>query len=282
VVPGNARVVVVNDDPIGRSPASIPATYTGLMDPLRELFKRTPEARMRGYDLSWFSFNSTKGRCAACDGRGATKVEMQFLADLWLECEECEGKRYAPHILEVRWRGKSIAQVLEMSAEEALDFFEHQPGITPVLKTMCDVGLGYLLLGQSSTTLSGGEAQRVKLVSELLRAEGGARSVVILDEPTTGLHASDVTHLVEVLDRLAARGNAVIVIEHNTGLLAVCDRLVELGPEGGAGGGRVIATGTPRELAACKDSITGPYLASEWERKEKRKGKKVRVAGGSR
>ncbi len=273
VVAGNARVVVVNDDPIGRSPASIPATYTGLMDPLRELFKRTPEARMRGYDLSWFSFNSTKGRCAACDGRGATKVEMQFLADLWLECEECEGKRFAPHILEVKWRGKSIADVLQMSAEEALDFFEHQPGITPVLKTMCDVGLGYLLLGQSSTTLSGGEAQRVKLVSELLRAEGGPRSVVILDEPTTGLHASDVKHLVKVLDRLTTRGNAVILIEHHTGLLAVCDRLIELGPTGGGEGGQVIAIGTPRELAANPDSITGPFLEAEWKTAPKKKGK---------
>jgi len=281
VVAGNARVVVVNDDPIGRSPASIPATYTGLMDPLRELFKRTPEARMRGYDLSWFSFNSTKGRCAACDGRGATKVEMQFLADLWLECEECEGKRYAPHVLEIVWRGKSIADILQMSAEEAFDFFEHQPGITPVLKTMCDVGLGYLLLGQSSTTLSGGEAQRVKLVSELLRAEGGPRSVVVLDEPTTGLHASDVKHLVKVLDRLTTRGNAVLLIEHHTGLLAVCDKLVELGPTGGEEGGRVIATGTPRELAANPDSLTGPFLEAEWSTAAPKKKGKAKVGGAA-
>jgi len=260
---GGMRTVVVDASPIGRTPASIPATYTGLMDPLRELFARTPDARVRGFTVARFSFNGTQGRCPACDGRGALKVEMQFLADLWLVCEECDGKRYAPEVLEVRYRGHSIADVLGLTIEEALELLQHQPKIADVLKTLQDVGLGYMQLGQSSTTLSGGEAQRVKLASELTRAETGARGVVVLDEPSTGLAASDLTHLARVLDRLARKGNAVIVIEHHTGLLSVCDRLVELGPGGGDDGGRCIAVGTPSELAADPESITGPWLELE-------------------
>ncbi|MCY2958582.1 MAG: excinuclease ABC subunit UvrA [Planctomycetota bacterium] len=259
-MPPGTRVVVVDASPIGRTPASVPATYVGLMDPLRELFARTPDAQVRGFDAARFSFNSPKGRCPACEGRGSTKVEMQFLADLWLTCESCDGKRYAPEVLEVRHRGKNAADVLEMSVDDALEFFEHQPRIVEILRTLRDVGLGYLQLGQSSTTLSGGEAQRVKLASELFRAETGGRSVIVLDEPTTGLATSDVAHLCVVLDRLAARGNALVVIEHHTGLLSACDRLVELGPVGGEGGGRVIATGTPAELAADPASVTGPWL----------------------
>ena len=185
---------------------------------------------------------------------------MQFLADLWLVCEECDGKRYAPDVLDVRWRGKNVAEALEMTVDEALEFFAHQPKITVVLETLRDVGLGYLRLGQSSTTLSGGEAQRVKLASELFRAEGAARGVIVLDEPSTGLSTGDVVHLVRVFDRLASRGNAVVIIEHHTGLLATCDRLVELGPTGGEAGGRIVAVGTPRELASNSDSITGPWL----------------------
>jgi excinuclease ABC subunit A len=260
---GGARVVVVDASPIGRTPASIPATYTGLMEPLRELYARTPEARMRGFDAGRFSFNSPKGRCPACEGRGATKVEMQFLSDLWLVCEECDGKRYAPEVLEVKLRGKSIADALELSVDEACEFFAHQPRLTAILATLRDVGLGYLCLGQSSTTLSGGEAQRVKLASELFRAEAVGRSVLVLDEPSTGLATSDVAHLVRVFDRLAQSGHALILVEHHTGLLTICDRLVELGPGGGADGGRVIATGTPRELEADLGSVTGPWLFAD-------------------
>jgi excinuclease ABC subunit A len=260
---GGARAVVVDASPIGRTPASIPATYTGLMEPLRELYARTPEARMKGFDAGRFSFNSPKGRCPACEGRGATKVEMQFLSDLWLVCEECDGKRYAPEVLEVKLRGKSIADALELSVDEACELFAHQPRITSILETLRDVGLGYLCLGQSSTTLSGGEAQRVKLASELFRAEGSGRSVIVLDEPSTGLSTGDVAHLVRVFDRLARNGHAVILVEHHTGLLTICDRLVELGPEGGAGGGRVIATGTPREIEANPESVTGPWLYAD-------------------
>ncbi len=258
--PPGIRVVVVDASPIGRTPASVPATYAGLMEPLRELYARTPDAQVRGFDAARFSFNSPRGRCPACEGRGATRVEMQFLADLWLTCESCDGRRYAPEVLEVRHRGKSVADVLEMPVDEALEFFEHHPRLVEVLRTLSEVGLGYLQLGQSSTTLSGGEAQRVKLAAELFRADAGARSVLVLDEPTTGLSTRDVAHLLVVLDRLAARGNALLVIEHHTGLLSACDRLVELGPTGGEGGGRIIAQGTPAELAANPASVTGPWL----------------------
>ncbi len=258
---GKRRVVVVDAAPLGRTPASVPATAVGLMDPLRDLFVRTPEARMRGFTRAHFSFNGTRGRCPACEGKGAEKVEMQFLADLWLTCEECNGARYRPEVLEVRHRGKSIADVLALSAEEAREFLEHQPAAAKVLATLCDVGLGYMPLGQSSTTLSSGEAQRVKLAAELLRAEGGERSIIVLDEPTTGLHLSDVTHLLGVLRRLAERGDAVVVIEHHVGFLSACDRLVELGPGGGEFGGRLIAEGTPDALARDPDSVTGPWLA---------------------
>jgi excinuclease ABC subunit A len=272
-LPAETRVVVVDAAPLGRTPASIPATYTGLMEPLRELFARTPEARARGFDAGRFSFNSPKGRCVACEGKGSTKVEMQFLADLWLVCEECNGKRYAPEVLEVRWRGRSIADALELTAEEALAFFEHQPALLPVLRTLCDVGLGYLQLGQSSTTLSGGEAQRVKLAAELARAEGGGRSVIVLDEPTTGLAQCDVQHLAAVLDRLAARGDAVYLGEHHLGLLSVCDELVELGPGGGEAGGKLVARGTPAELARDPRSVTGPFLARELQLAQPRRGR---------
>ena len=260
---GGVRVLVVDASPIGRTPHSVPATYTGLMPPLRELFARTPEARMRGLTPSHFSFNGTKGRCPACDGRGAVLVEMQFLADLWLTCEECDGARYTPEILDVRYRGKSIADVLSLSVDEARSFFDAQPKLVQVLDTLADVGLGYLRLGQSSTTLSGGEAQRVKLASELMRTRDGTRSVMILDEPSTGLAASDALYLARVLARLAKRGDAVVLIEHNVELLGVCDRLIELGPEGGEAGGRVIAQGTPGELRGDANSVTGAWLAPE-------------------
>ncbi len=255
-----SRVVLVDASPVGRTPASTPATYSGLIEHLRELYARTPEAKLRGFGPAHFSYNSTKGRCPACDGRGATKVEMQFLPDLWLTCEECDGARYRPEVREVHFRGKSIADVLAMTVDEAATFLAHQPHPARILKILREVGLGYLGLGQSSTTLSGGEAQRLKLASELLRAGGGMRTVVVLDEPTTGLATSDVVHLVRVLDKLVHRGNAVVVIEHDTDVLEICDRLVEIGPEGGDAGGRVVAEGTPDELRRNPDSVTGPYL----------------------
>jgi len=293
-----ARIVLVDASPVGRTPASTPATYSGLLEPLRELYSRTPEAKLRGFGPAHFSYNSTRGRCPSCDGRGATKVEMQFLPDLWLTCEECDGARYRPEVLEVRFRNKSIADVLAMSIDEALEFLAHQPAAAKILRTMHEVGLGYLGLGQSSTTLSGGEAQRLKLASELLRARDGVRSVVVLDEPTTGLATSDVVHLVRVLDRLVQRGNAVLVIEHDTDVLEVCDRLIEIGPCGGEGGGRLICQGTPEELHANAESITGPYLFRTRKIKPAKKaagskkkaagakqvvkGKKPTVRGGSR
>ena len=260
-VPGGmVRTVLVDATPIGRTPASVPATYTGLMETLRELWARAPEARVRGLEVSHFSFNNPRGRCPACEGKGATKVEMQFLADLWLPCEECDGLRFSKEVLDVRWRGKSMAEALDLTVDEALEFFAHQPRAVQILETLRDTGLGYIRLGQSSTTLSGGEAQRVKLATELFRASSPGRGVLVLDEPTTGLALSDVRHLVAVLDRLAAAGNAVVVVEHHVELLSVCDQLVELGPQGGAGGGRVIAQGTPAELSKDPQSITGPWL----------------------
>ncbi len=279
---GKRRVVVVDASPLGRSPASVPATAVGLMDPLRDLFVRTPEARMRGYTRAHFSFNGTRGRCVACEGKGSERVEMQFLADLWLTCEECNGARYRPEVLEVRHRGRSIADVLAMSAEAALEFLEHQPAAARILSTLVDVGLGYMPLGQSSTTLSSGEAQRVKLAAELLRTGEVERSVVVLDEPTTGLHLSDVTHLFRVLRRIAARGDAVVVIEHHLEFLLACDRLIELGPGGGESGGKVIAEGTPADLAANPHSVTGPFLARAKARAGSKKPTRRRGTGARR
>jgi excinuclease ABC subunit A len=257
---GNTRAVLVDATPIGRSPHSVPATYAGVLPGLRELFARTPDARRQGFTQSYFSFNSSRGRCPACDGRGSSLVEMQFLADIWLVCEECEGKRYCPEVLEVRWRGMTIAEVLALSVDKAAEIFEHQPPIHAPLVSLQQVGLGYLRLDQASTTLSGGEAQRLKLASELLKAEKGSRSILILDEPSTGLAASDLVHLARALRRLVLLGNGVVLVEHQTDLLLLCDDLVELGPGGGAKGGRVIATGTPREICDNAASVTGPYL----------------------
>jgi excinuclease ABC subunit A len=262
--PENLRVVVVDATPIGRTPHSVPATYTGLMGPLRELFARTPAARQLGMGPAHFSFNSTRGRCPACDGRGVQLVEMQFLADLWLTCDECDGLRYKPEVLEVRHRGLSMADVLALSVDEAAEYLMHHPKCVQILGTLQRVGLGYLGLGQASTTLSGGEAQRMKLASELARLNQtncvSVPSLIVLDEPTTGLSASDCVQLHAALRALTDQGHAVVLIEHHTDLLASCDGLVELGPEGGDAGGRVIARGTPAELEANKDSLTGPFL----------------------
>ena len=253
------KAVIVDQSPIGRTPRSNPATYTGLFDHVRKLFASTPEARMRGYQQGRFSFNVKGGRCEACSGDGTLRIEMHFLPDVYVPCEVCKGRRYNRETLEVRYRGLTIAEVLELSIEEALAFFEHLPTIRGHLSTLVDVGLGYVRLGQPATTLSGGEAQRVKLAAELRKRSTG-RTVYILDEPTTGLHFEDVRRLLEVLHRLVDRGNTVIVIEHDLEVVKTADHVIDLGPEGGGGGGRIVVAGTPEEVAAAADSHTGAHL----------------------
>ena len=253
------KVIAIDQSPIGRTPRSNPATYTNLFNDIRNLFAATQEAKARGYGPGRFSFNTRGGRCEACSGDGMLKIEMHFLADVYVPCEVCHGKRYNRETLEVRYKGKNIADVLDMTVEEALGFFQAVPKIAEKLQTLCDVGLGYVKLGQSSTTLSGGEAQRVKLATELSRRSTG-RTIYILDEPTTGLHAEDVKKLLEVLQRLADGGNTVLVIEHNLDVIKCADYLIDLGPEGGALGGEVVAVGTPEQVAAEPKSYTGHYL----------------------
>ena len=253
------KVVGIDQSPIGRTPRSNPATYTGLFNEIRTLFAATQEAKARGYGPGRFSFNTKGGRCEACCGDGMLKIEMHFLSDVYVPCEVCRGKRYNRETLEVRYKGKSIADVLDMTAEEALEFFTPVPKIAEKLRTLCDVGLGYVKLGQSSTTLSGGEAQRVKLATELSRRATG-RTFYILDEPTTGLHSDDVKKLLEVLQRLVDAGNTVLVIEHNLDVIKSADWLIDLGPEGGSGGGTLVCAGTPETVAACPASYTGQYL----------------------
>ncbi|MBQ3724134.1 MAG: excinuclease ABC subunit UvrA [Oscillospiraceae bacterium] len=253
------KVINIDQSPIGRTPRSNPATYTNLFNDIRDLFASLPDAKTRGYGPGRFSFNTRGGRCEACSGDGMLKIEMHFLADVYVPCEVCHGKRYNRETLEVKYRGKSIADVLDMTAEEALDFFAPIPRIADRLRTLCEVGLGYVKLGQSSTTLSGGEAQRVKLATELSKRSTG-RTIYILDEPTTGLHSDDVKKLLEVLQRLVDSGNTVLVIEHNLDVVKSADYLIDLGPEGGSGGGTVVATGTPEEVAREPRSYTGQYL----------------------
>ncbi len=253
------KVVGIDQSPIGRTPRSNPATYTGLFSDIRDLFSATAEAKARGYGPGRFSFNVKGGRCEACCGDGLVKIEMHFLPDVYVPCDVCHGKRYNRETLEVTYKGKSISDVLDMTADEALSFFENQPRLRNKVQTLVDVGLGYLRLGQSSTTLSGGEAQRVKLATELSRRATG-RTFYILDEPTTGLHAADVHKLIEVLQALVETGNTVLVIEHNLDVIKVADHLIDLGPEGGSGGGRIVACGTPEEVAKNPDSYTGQYL----------------------
>jgi excinuclease ABC subunit A len=253
------KVIDIDQSPIGRTPRSNPATYTGLFTPIRELFAEMPEAKIRGYGPGRFSFNVKGGRCEACQGDGLVKIEMHFLPDVFVPCEVCKGKRFNRETLEVRFRGASIADVLDMTVEDACDFFANQPRIAQKLETLRDVGLGYLHLGQSATTLSGGEAQRVKLATELSKRDTG-RTFYILDEPTTGLHFEDVRLLLDVLHRLVDRGNTVLVIEHNLDVIKTADWIIDLGPEGGSRGGAVIATGTPEEVAATDASYTGRYL----------------------
>ena len=253
------KVVAIDQSPIGRMPSSNPATYTNLFNDIRDLFASTSDARARGYGPGRFSFNTKGGRCEACAGNGLVKIEMHFLADVYVPCEVCHGKRYNRETLEVLYKGKSIADVLDMTAEEALGFFENLPKIRNRIQTLVDVGLGYIKLGQSSTTLSGGEAQRVKLATELSKRSTG-RTFYILDEPTTGLHMADVHRLIEVLQKLVDAGNTVLVIEHNLDVIKVADYLIDLGPEGGSEGGTIVATGTPEDVAACPESYTGQYL----------------------
>ncbi|MCL2851966.1 MAG: excinuclease ABC subunit UvrA [Defluviitaleaceae bacterium] len=260
------KIINIDQSPIGRTPRSNPATYTGLFDLVRDVFSATPEAKLRGYAKGRFSFNVKGGRCEACSGDGIIKIAMHFLPDIYVPCEVCGGKRYNRETLEVRYKGKTIADVLDMTIEAALEFFENLPRLREKLQTISDVGLSYVKLGQSSTTLSGGEAQRVKLATELSRRMTG-KTVYVLDEPTTGLHAADVHRLTEILQRLADSGNTVIVIEHNLDVIKTADYIVDLGPEGGERGGHVIAAGTPREVAACEQSYTGVYLKRVFERK---------------
>lgn len=253
------KIINIDQSPIGRTPRSNPATYTGVFDDIRNLFAMTQESKMRGYSAGRFSFNTRGGRCEACSGDGILKIEMHFLPDVYVPCEVCKGKRYNRETLEVRYKGKNIAEVLDMTVEEACKFFENMPKIYRKIKTMQDVGLGYIKLGQPSTTLSGGEAQRVKLATELSRRATG-RTIYVLDEPTTGLHADDVSKLICMLQQLADAGNTVLVIEHNLDVIKSADFIIDLGPEGGARGGTVIATGTPEQIAKNKKSFTGQYL----------------------
>ncbi len=253
------KVIVIDQSPIGRTPRSNPATYTGVFDYIREVFAMTPEAKMRGYDKGRFSFNVKGGRCEACKGDGILKVEMHFLPDVYVPCEVCKGKRYNRETLQVKYKGKTIADILDMTVEEALEFFENIPRIKRKLQTLYDVGLGYIKLGQSSTDLSGGEAQRVKLATELSKRSTG-KTVYILDEPTTGLHMADIHKLIKVLNQLVEGGNTVIVIEHNLDVIKTADYIIDLGPEGGDKGGTVVATGTPEEITKVEESYTGQFL----------------------
>ncbi len=259
------KVIDIDQSPIGRTPRSNPATYTSVFDDIRDLFARTNEAKMRGYKKGRFSFNVKGGRCEACRGDGILKIEMHFLPDVYVPCEICHGTRYNSETLEIKYKGKNISEVLGMTIEEAVDFFSNIPKIERKLQTIIDVGLGYMTLGQPATTLSGGEAQRMKLASELHKRQNG-HNFYILDEPTTGLHADDIARLLEVLDRLVEAGNTVLVIEHNLDVIKVADHIIDLGPEGGAGGGTIIATGTPEEIAECENSYTGHFLKSILEK----------------
>ena len=267
------RVIDIDQSPIGRTPRSNPATYTGLFTPIREIFAGVPEARARGYEAGRFSFNVKGGRCEACQGDGVIKVEMHFLPDIYVPCDVCKGKRYNRETLEIRYKGKNISEVLEMTVEDALAFFKHVPTLEPKLQTLVDVGLSYIRLGQNATTLSGGEAQRVKLAKELSKRSTG-RTLYILDEPTTGLHFYDIEQLLAVLQRLRNEGNTVVIIEHNLDVIKTADWIVDLGPEGGSGGGTIVGIGTPEQIARIPESYTGKFLAPILERARKPSSRK--------
>ena len=252
-------MIEINQAPIGRTPRSNPATYTGVFTDIRELCASTQDAKLRGFTSGRFSFNVKGGRCEACQGDGIIKIEMHFLPDVYVPCDVCKGKRYNRETLEIKYKGKSIYDVLEMTVEEGLEFFSSLPRIARKLQTLQDVGLGYVKIGQPATTLSGGEAQRVKLATELSKRSTG-RTIYILDEPTTGLHIADVHKLIDVLQKLVDAGNTVVVIEHNLDLIKTADHIIDLGPEGGDNGGTIVATGTPEEVANMEGSYTGQYL----------------------
>ena len=253
------KIIAIDQSPIGRTPRSNPATYTGVFDQIRDLFAMTKDAKAKGYNKGRFSFNKKGGRCEACAGDGIIKIEMHFLPDVYVPCEVCHGKRYNRETLEVKYKGKSIYDVLNMTVEEACDFFSNIPSISRKMETLRDVGLGYIRLGQPSTELSGGEAQRIKLAAELSKRSTG-KTIYILDEPTTGLHFADVHKLVDILARLTEGGNTVIVIEHNLEVIKTADYIIDMGPEGGSGGGTVVAAGTPEEICEVEKSYTGQYL----------------------
>ena len=253
------KIINIDQSPIGRTPRSNPATYTGVFDSIRQLYSQTAEAKVRGYKAGRFSFNIKGGRCEACKGDGIIRIEMNFLPDVYVPCEVCHGARYNRETLEVKYKGKSIYDVLNMTVEEAMKFFENVPSIHRKIATLYDVGLSYIRLGQPSTELSGGEAQRIKLATELSK-RGTGKTIYILDEPTTGLHFADVHRLIEILRRLSDGGNTVVVIEHNLDVIKTADYLIDIGPEGGEGGGTVIAKGTPEEVAATPGSYTGKYV----------------------
>ncbi|HOC72309.1 MAG TPA: excinuclease ABC subunit UvrA, partial [Candidatus Hydrogenedentes bacterium] len=272
------KIIDIDQSPIGRTPRSNPATYTGLFAPLRELFTRTPEARARGYQPGRFSFNVKGGRCEECEGNGLLTIEMHFLPDVYVPCDTCHGARYNRDTLEIRYKGKNIAEVLDMTVEEGCEFFRNIPALSAKLETLRDVGLDYVRLGQAATTLSGGEAQRVKLATELSRRQTG-RTLYILDEPTTGLHAADVDKLLSVLHRLVDYGNSVVVIEHNLDVIKTADWILDLGPEGGDKGGEVLAEGTPEEVADCPGSHTGAYLKDKLPAPANKPARRGRKAG---
>ena len=260
------KVVNVDQSPIGRTPRSNPATYTGVFNDIRALFVNLPEAKIRGYKPGRFSFNTKGGRCEACAGNGYKTIEMNLLPDVMVPCEVCHGKRYNRETLEVRFKGKSIADVLDMTINQAMEFFENTPNILNKIKALQEVGLGYIKLGQSSTTLSGGESQRVKLATELAKRDTG-KTLYILDEPTTGLHAADIHKLLLILQRLVDGGDTVVVIEHNLDVIKTADHIIDLGPEGGTGGGTIVAQGTPEEIVKVKASYTGQFLKPLLEEK---------------
>ena len=253
------KVICIDQSPIGRTPRSNPATYTDVFTHIRDLYAKTTEAKMRGYKAGRFSFNVKGGRCEACKGDGLTRIEMNFLSDVYIKCNVCKGQRYNRETLEVKYKGKNISEVLEMSISEALEFFENIPKIKTRLQTLNDVGLGYMKLGQSATTLSGGEAQRIKLASELNKRATG-KTLYLLDEPTVGLHWYDLDKLIKIINKLADAGNTILIIEHNLDLIKTADHIIDLGPKGGDEGGTIVAEGTPEEIAKNKDSLTGIYL----------------------
>ena len=253
------KLIAIDQEPIGRTPRSNPATYTGVFDDIRALFAETDEARAQGYDKGRFSFNVKGGRCEKCQGAGVTRISMSFLPDVYVTCDECEGKRYNEETLRCLYKGKSIYDVLDMRIEDALEFFANRPQIVRKIKTLADVGLGYLKLGQPATTLSGGEAQRVKLDTELQRRSTG-KTIYVLDEPTTGLHTDDISRLIAILQRIVDQGDTVVVIEHNLDVIKVADWIIDLGPLGGYRGGQIVAQGTPEDVAKIEGSYTGQYL----------------------